>query len=188
MVKASMQVALRVAIGWAAIAGQDSLVIRGPVAQWIRHLTTNQGIAGSSPARINIFLNFLLLGIEEHSPTDRYLGSWRWSRHCWSRHQIWGLKVWAPCHRRGLLVSKQDQQAKFPTQAIVSIAAAGQGGKDPDRGRSRIGNRGQFVNGCPSSRWAEPLFKCSPRALSKTSHRCSHISGYCMNLCLVSFC
>ena len=24
----------------------------GPVAQWIRHLTTNQGIAGSSPARI----------------------------------------------------------------------------------------------------------------------------------------
>ena len=27
----------------------------GPVAQWIRHLTTNQGIAGSSPARVNIF-------------------------------------------------------------------------------------------------------------------------------------
>ena len=27
----------------------------GPVAQWIRHLTTNQGIAGSSPARVIIF-------------------------------------------------------------------------------------------------------------------------------------
>ena len=27
----------------------------GPVAQRIRHLTTNQGIAGSSPARVNIF-------------------------------------------------------------------------------------------------------------------------------------
>jgi hypothetical protein len=25
----------------------------GSVAQWIRHLTTNQGIAGSSPARVN---------------------------------------------------------------------------------------------------------------------------------------
>ena len=34
---------------------------RGPVAQWIRHLTTNQGIPGSSPARVNIFLpkNFI---------------------------------------------------------------------------------------------------------------------------------
>ena len=29
--------------------------ITGPVAQRIRHLTTNQGIAGSSPARVNIF-------------------------------------------------------------------------------------------------------------------------------------
>ena len=28
---------------------------RGPVAQRIRHLTTNQGIAGSSPARVNFF-------------------------------------------------------------------------------------------------------------------------------------
>ena len=28
------------------------------MAQWIRHLTTNQGIAGSSPARINIFFKF----------------------------------------------------------------------------------------------------------------------------------
>ena len=27
----------------------------GPVAQRIRHLTTNQGIAGSSPARVNFF-------------------------------------------------------------------------------------------------------------------------------------
>ena len=31
----------------------------GPVAQRIRHLTTNQGIAGSSPARVNIFSTFL---------------------------------------------------------------------------------------------------------------------------------
>ena len=28
---------------------------RGPVAQRIRHLTTNQGIAGSSPARVIFF-------------------------------------------------------------------------------------------------------------------------------------
>ena len=28
----------------------------GPVAQWIRHLTTNQGIASSSPARVKTFL------------------------------------------------------------------------------------------------------------------------------------
>jgi hypothetical protein len=28
----------------------------GSVAQWIRHLTTNQGIAGSSPARVNKLL------------------------------------------------------------------------------------------------------------------------------------
>ena len=32
--------------------------IAGLVAQWIRHLTTNQGIAGSSPAKIKYF--FLL--------------------------------------------------------------------------------------------------------------------------------
>ena len=31
----------------------------GPVAQWIRHLTTNQGIPGSSPGRVVIlFFNF----------------------------------------------------------------------------------------------------------------------------------
>ena len=29
--------------------------ILGPVAQWIRHLTTNQGIPGSSPGRIGSF-------------------------------------------------------------------------------------------------------------------------------------
>ena len=29
--------------------------VNGPVAQWIRHLTTNQGIAGSSPARVAFF-------------------------------------------------------------------------------------------------------------------------------------
>ena len=31
---------------------------QGPVAQRIRHLTTNQGIAGSSPARVKYFLKF----------------------------------------------------------------------------------------------------------------------------------
>ena len=31
----------------------------GLVAQWIRHLTTNQGIAGSSPARVNSFLLYI---------------------------------------------------------------------------------------------------------------------------------
>ena len=33
----------------------------GPVAQRIRHLTTNQGIAGSSPARVKIFLSMKIL-------------------------------------------------------------------------------------------------------------------------------
>ncbi len=32
----------------------------GPVAQWIRHLTTNQGIPGSSPGRVNISLHILV--------------------------------------------------------------------------------------------------------------------------------
>ena len=27
----------------------------GPVAQWIRHLTTNQGIPGSSPGKVEVF-------------------------------------------------------------------------------------------------------------------------------------
>ena len=27
----------------------------GPVAQWIRHLTTNQGIPGSSPGGVDYF-------------------------------------------------------------------------------------------------------------------------------------
>ena len=29
--------------------------IRGPVGQWERHLTTNQGIPGSSPGKVVIF-------------------------------------------------------------------------------------------------------------------------------------
>ena len=29
--------------------------LHGPVAQWIRHLTTNQGIPGSSPGRVESF-------------------------------------------------------------------------------------------------------------------------------------
>ena len=38
-----------------------SLPNTGPVAQRIRHLTTNQGIAGSSPARVKIFLSMKIL-------------------------------------------------------------------------------------------------------------------------------
>ena len=30
-------------------------IMEGPVAQWIGHLTTNQGIAGSSPVRTKLF-------------------------------------------------------------------------------------------------------------------------------------
>ena len=34
----------------------DNVSLReGPVAKWIRHLTTNQEIAGSSPARVKLF-------------------------------------------------------------------------------------------------------------------------------------
>ena len=33
------------------------VVSTGPVAQWIRHLTTNQGIPGSNPGRVDVFLN-----------------------------------------------------------------------------------------------------------------------------------
>ena len=29
---------------------------KGPVAQWIKHLTTNQGIPGSSPGGVAFFL------------------------------------------------------------------------------------------------------------------------------------
>ena len=34
-----------------------SISSEGPVAQWIRHLTTNQGIPGSSPGRV-VFYQF----------------------------------------------------------------------------------------------------------------------------------
>ena len=36
-------------------AFSDQSAVTGPVAQRIRHLTTNQGIAGSSPARVKTF-------------------------------------------------------------------------------------------------------------------------------------
>ena len=36
------------AVGDGALRTRDS----GPVAQWIRHLTTNQGILGSSPGGV----------------------------------------------------------------------------------------------------------------------------------------
>ena len=50
----------------------DNVSLReGPVAKWIRHLTTNQEIAGSSPARINNFhkMYFIPLVLKYHSPT-----------------------------------------------------------------------------------------------------------------------
>ena len=37
------------------IKPQTTVVVGGPVAQWIRHLTTDQGIPGSSPGRIVFF-------------------------------------------------------------------------------------------------------------------------------------
>ena len=39
----------------ADVTTSENYLPTGPMAQWIRHLTTNQGIAGSSPARVNIF-------------------------------------------------------------------------------------------------------------------------------------
>ena len=36
------------------------------MAQWIRHLTTNQGIAGSSPARVNTFHKVYFIPLEVH--------------------------------------------------------------------------------------------------------------------------
>ena len=43
---------------------------QGPVAQRIRHLTTNQGIAGSSPARIKLFILFRMLLLQMQYNTD----------------------------------------------------------------------------------------------------------------------
>ena len=37
------------------------LIDLGPVAQWIRHLTTDQGIPGSSPGRVEFFLLIFFL-------------------------------------------------------------------------------------------------------------------------------
>ena len=39
----------------------DHEEIHGRVAQWIRHLTTNQGIPGSSPGMVESFENVLVL-------------------------------------------------------------------------------------------------------------------------------
>jgi hypothetical protein len=41
--------------GEAHYSDRPSQATGGPVAQWITRLTTNQKIAGSSPARIDIF-------------------------------------------------------------------------------------------------------------------------------------
>ena len=39
----------------AVVTTSENYLPTGPMAQWIRHLTTNQGIAGSSPARVKFF-------------------------------------------------------------------------------------------------------------------------------------
>ena len=46
---------------FAYLQAQQSHHHSGLVAQWIRHLTTNQGIAGSSPAKIKSFFLSLIL-------------------------------------------------------------------------------------------------------------------------------
>ncbi len=42
----------------------------GPVAQWIRNLTTNQGIPGSSPGRVNILLHIVVWIISLNNMSD----------------------------------------------------------------------------------------------------------------------
>ena len=51
------------------------LITWGPVAQWIRHLTTNQGIAGSSPARVNTFhkVYFIPLDLKYYSRNKGFM-------------------------------------------------------------------------------------------------------------------
>ena len=47
---------------------QYKLWLPGPVAQRIRHLTTNQGIAGSSPARVNFFAPEIFVDVKKIAP------------------------------------------------------------------------------------------------------------------------
>ena len=42
---------------------KNKQLVSGSVAQWITRLTTNQEIAGSSPARLDIFFIFIFLNI-----------------------------------------------------------------------------------------------------------------------------
>ena len=45
--------------------------LTGPMAQRIRHLTTNQGIAGSSPARVKFFFYKTII-VSKTSRQDNY--------------------------------------------------------------------------------------------------------------------
>ena len=45
---------------------KGSQQLSGPVVEWIRHLTTNQRIAGSIPVRVNLFLFIMLCRIVSH--------------------------------------------------------------------------------------------------------------------------
>ncbi len=47
---------VRPSVGWVVVLVENTFIVCGPVAQWIRHLTTNQGIPGSSPGRVAFFL------------------------------------------------------------------------------------------------------------------------------------
>ena len=38
------------------------IFLTGSVAQWITRLTTNQEIAGSTPARLEVFLSLIIFG------------------------------------------------------------------------------------------------------------------------------
>ena len=61
-------------------------LMTGPVAQWIRHLTTNQGIPGSNPGRVELFLDFLLtlhmqlqiIKIRKHKLSALKFGHFEW--------------------------------------------------------------------------------------------------------------
>ena len=50
------------------------VIVGDPVAQWIRHLTTDQGIPGSNPGRVVFVFNFVYSTCTYvHNPTGIFL-------------------------------------------------------------------------------------------------------------------
>ena len=47
-------------------------LVYGPVAQWIRHLTTDQGIPGSSPGRVDFFVIIFNSHMAGHFDTNLF--------------------------------------------------------------------------------------------------------------------